>query len=183
MPPLPFDETTAPLQPSALVPQRWSGVTPRAWIISLALIPLVVFWVEYNEIVAQGSELAAMSLTMAAVFPLLLLVAMNLLLKKWRPRWALRQSELMFIYCLTTVAAYVSGIGMIQFLNPTLVGWRHFATPSNHWGTGSFSCAGGRCPPPMSWKTITWATPRFSSLGMPQRGPGRSVCGPSLSLH
>ncbi len=181
MPPLPFDETTDPLQPSALVPQRWSGVTPRAWIISLALIPLVVFWVEYNEIVAQGSELAAMSLTMAAVFPLLLLVAMNLLLKKWRPRWALRQSELMFIYSLTTVAAYISGIGMIQFLNPTLVGWRHFATPTNHWGNWQFLVPRWAVPPPMSWKAITWATPRFSRPGMPPRGPGRSVCGRSLS--
>jgi len=147
MPPLPTDETTAPVQPSAPAPQRWTGVTPRAWIISLVLIPLVVFWVEYNEIVAQGSELAAMSLTMAAVFPLLLLVAVNLLLKKWRPQWALMQSELMFIYCLTTVAAYISGIGMIQFLNPTLVGWRHFATPTNHWGNWQFLVPRWAVPP------------------------------------
>ena len=111
------------------------------------LIPLVVFWIEYNEIVAQGSELAGMSLTMAAVFPLLLLVGVNFILKKWRPQWALRQSELMFVYSLTTIAAYVSGIGMIQFLNATLVGWRHFATPSNHWSNWQYLVPRWAAPP------------------------------------
>lgn len=124
MPHSPLDETPAPVQPSVPTPQRWTGASPRAWIISLVLLPLAVFWVEYNEIVAQCSELVGMSLTMAAVFPLLLLVAMNLLLKKWRPRWALQQSELLFVYSLTTVAAYVSGVG-------------------------SFLCGGGQCPLPM----------------------------------
>ena len=53
----------------------------------------------------------------------------------------------MFVYSLTTVAAYVSGIGMIQFLNPTLIGWRHFATPSNHWGNWQYLVRSWSAPP------------------------------------
>ena len=34
---------------------------------------------------------------------------------------------------MNTIAVYICGIGMMQFLNPALVGWRHFATKENKW--------------------------------------------------
>jgi hypothetical protein len=39
-----------------------AGITPRAFVIGTLLIPLMCYWVEYTEIVAQGTDLAAMSL-------------------------------------------------------------------------------------------------------------------------
>jgi hypothetical protein len=92
-----------------------------------------VFWVEYTEIVANGPDLAAMSLPMASVFALLVLVGVNLLLKRTAPKLCLNQAELIVIYSMNTVAVYISGIGMMQFLHPTLVGWFYFAKPENRW--------------------------------------------------
>lgn len=112
---------------------RWSGITVRAWIIGLLLIPLLDFWVQYTEIVAQGPDLAAMSLPMSVLFALMVLVGLNLLVKRLNPQWALSQAELLFVYTMNTVAIYIGGIGMMQFLTPALVGWKHFQTPQNKW--------------------------------------------------
>ncbi len=112
---------------------RWSGITVRAWVIGLLLIPLLDFWVQYTEIVAEGPDLAAMSLPMAVLFALMVLVGLNLLVKQFNPKWALSQAELLFIYTMNTIAIYIGGIGMMQFLTPALVGWKHFQTPQNKW--------------------------------------------------
>jgi len=112
---------------------RWSGITVRAWVIGLLLIPLLDFWLQYTEIVAQGPDLAAMSLPMAVLFALMVMVGLNLLVKRFNPKWALSQAELLFIYTMNTVAIYIGGIGMMQFLTPALVGWKHFQTPQNKW--------------------------------------------------
>ncbi len=112
---------------------RTAPSTARAWVIGLLLIPLLVFWVEYTEIVAEGPDLAAMSLPMAVVFALLLLIPLNLLVRRFAPRAALTQAELLLIYSMNVIAVYIGGIGSMQFLTPGLVGWKHFATPENKW--------------------------------------------------
>ncbi len=122
-----FPADTSPETP------RWSRITPRAWIIGLLLIPLLMFWLEYTEIVASGPDLAAMSLPMAVLFALLALIGINLAIKKLWPQRALSQAELMTIYTMNTVAITIGGIGMMQFLTPALVGWKHFATHENKW--------------------------------------------------
>ena len=114
---------------------RWSGITVRAWVIGLLLIPLLDFWLEYTEIVASGPDLAAMSLPMAVLFALLVLIGINLLVKRVNSRWALSQAELLFIYTMNTVAIYIGGLGMMQFLTPALVGWKFYQTPQNKWNT------------------------------------------------
>ena len=124
---------TPPVEPPPT--PRWSPITLRAWVIGLLLIPLLVFWLEYTEIVANGPDIAAMSLPMAVLFALLVLVGINLIVKRFAPRRALTQAELLFIYTMNTVAIYIGGIGMMQFLTPTLVGWKHFATKENKWET------------------------------------------------
>ncbi len=112
---------------------RWSPLTPRAFIIGLLLIPVLIFWLEYTESVALGPDLAGMSLPMAVVFALLVLVAVNLIVKQIAPQRALSQAELLFIYAMTSVAFWIGGLGMMQFLHPALVGYRYFATSANHW--------------------------------------------------
>src|SRR5436190_10647235 len=97
-------------------PPRVTGITPRALVIGLLLIPVVCIWNEYTEIVAEGTDLVAMSLIIAVVILLFLLVMVNLALKKWAPRLAFSQAELMYIYVMLTVSVGISGIGMGQFL-------------------------------------------------------------------
>jgi hypothetical protein len=78
------------------------------------------YWVEYTEIVAQGTDLAAMSLIIGAVFSLFVLICVNGLLARVAPRWKFSQAELMFVYIMQTVSIGISGIGMMQFLITTL---------------------------------------------------------------
>ncbi len=113
--------------------RRWSALTLRAFIIGLLLIPLLVFWLEYTESIASGPDMAGMSLPMAVVFALLVLISLNLIVKRARPALALSQAELLYIYAMTSVAFWIGGLGMMQFLHPALVGFRYFATPANHW--------------------------------------------------
>lgn len=118
--------------PDAPVVER-AGISLRAWIIGLLLIPVLVFWVEYTEIVAEGPDLAAMSLPMASVFALFVLILINAGIIRLKPQWAFTQPELLVIYTMNTIAVYISGIGMMQFLPHELVGWSHYATPANNW--------------------------------------------------
>ena len=92
------------------------GITLRALLIGLFLIPVVCIWNEYTEIVAEGTDLVAMSLIIAVVVLLFGLVLINLALKRWRPRKAFSQAELMTIYIMLIVSVGISGIGVGQFL-------------------------------------------------------------------
>ena len=114
-------------------PVGQGGVSARAVGLGLALIPLLIFWLEYTEIVASGPDLAAMSLPMGVLFALLVLVGVNLVVKRVRPQAALSQGELLTVYAMNAVAVPLGGIGMMQFLTPALAGWKHYATRENRW--------------------------------------------------
>ncbi len=109
------------------------GLTARALLIGLALVPVMAFWNEYTEIVAQATDLAAMSLPIAVVFALCVLIGLNLLLKRYLPRVAFTQAELLYIFVMQTVSIGISGIGMMQFLSTTLADYFYYATPENQW--------------------------------------------------
>ncbi|HLJ53866.1 MAG TPA: DUF6785 family protein [Chthonomonadaceae bacterium] len=112
---------------------RPQGVTPRALIIGLVLIPTLCFWNEYTEIVAEATDLAAMSLIIAVVFALFVLLLINLALKRFAPRFALSQAELMFVYIMQTCSIGISGIGRMQFLNTFVGNIFYYSTPENGW--------------------------------------------------
>src|SRR3569833_4748792 len=81
----------------------YSPFSKRAYFIGLILCPLIVFWAEYNEVVAQGADLIAMSLIMAVVFALMVLMVINGVLRKFAPGMALSQAELMMIFTINSV--------------------------------------------------------------------------------
>jgi hypothetical protein len=114
---------------------RLIGITPRALIIGILLIPVMCYWNEYTEIVAAATDLAAMSLPIAVVFAILVLIGINALLKRHAPRYAFTQAELLFIFLMQTVSIGISGIGMVQFLNTSVGNVYHYATTENNWQT------------------------------------------------
>ena len=127
--PPPLPDTT----PAATLRPRYAGITLRAFLIGTLLIPLNCYWVEYTEIVAQGTDLAAMSLIIGAVFSLFVLICVNGLIRKVAPRFVFSQAELMFIYIMQTVSIGVCGIGMMQFLITSLGNAFYYADGSNGW--------------------------------------------------
>lgn len=129
--PIARDESEA-VKPAATRP-KLAGVTPRALIIGALLIPVMCLWNEYTEIVAQATDLAAMSLIIAVVFALFVLIMINLALKRFAPKWAFTQAELMYIYIMQTVSIGISGIGMMQFLATFCGNVFYYGTPENKW--------------------------------------------------
>jgi len=112
---------------------NYAPFSKRAYVIGLILCPLIVFWAEYNEVVAQGADLIAMSLIMAVVFALMVLMVINGVLRKFSPKLALSQAEMMLIYTINSASVGICGIGMMQFLVPQLTGPPQYATPANGW--------------------------------------------------
>jgi hypothetical protein len=112
---------------------RAYGVTPRAVVVGSLLVPLLCFWTLYSEIVAQSTELAVMSLSVGAVFALLLLLLLNAVFKRFLPRLAMSQAELLFIYLMQTTSLAISGVGMMQFLHIGLANIFWYASPENGW--------------------------------------------------
>jgi hypothetical protein len=96
------------------------GVTFRAVLIGLVLIPVNCYWVIYVEGIRHWNHATAMSLFWNTIFCLFLLVLLNLLLKRYLPRVALGQGELVTIYTMITLATALAGHDSLQLGYPGL---------------------------------------------------------------
>lgn len=76
-----------------------------------------------------------MSLVYPVIFNLLLLLAINLPLKKWLPKYAFTQAELLTVYIVLSLTTIVSGLDMVQVLVPLLGHSFYYSTPENEWVT------------------------------------------------
>src|SRR5213594_55137 len=92
--------------PAMAPPARRSnrGVTFRAVLIGLVLIPLNCYWVIYVEGIRHWNHATAMSLFWNTIFCLMVLVLLNLLIKRYCPRFAFSQGEFVTIYAMITLA-------------------------------------------------------------------------------
>jgi hypothetical protein len=110
------------------------GITWRSLIIGAVLIPLNNYWIMQVEAVWNTGHSTCLSLMWHVVINLLILVSLNLfLLKKFLPKYALTEAELIAIYAMLTLGASPAGRDMFQILIPVM-GWPFwFATPENEW--------------------------------------------------
>lgn len=114
---------------------RGKGVTWRAVLLCLVLLPVNAFWVVQMEMVRYSAHPTTISLFFNTVFLLLCLTALNQLFK-WRlPRLALERGELLLIYSVLCIGACVCGHDMLQVFVPFLTWSFRHATPENNWNT------------------------------------------------
>ena len=76
------------------------GVTARALIIALIIIPLNSYWIVQIESVWYSGHPTTTSLFYNVVFIVILLICLNAFLKKLLPKAALTQRELLTIYVM-----------------------------------------------------------------------------------
>ena len=113
-----------------------SGVTFRALVIGLVLVPLNCYWVAHGEGISGsgGSSLTSgVSLFFNVVFTLLMLVGCNALCKRLAPKAALKQGELLTIYVMLCLGSSMTGN---EFLLNFILSLGHaswYATPENEW--------------------------------------------------
>ncbi len=107
--------------------------TWRALGVALILIPLNVYWVVQMEYFRYSAHPTTISLLFNAVFTLLILCALNALLRRLMPRLAFRQSELLLIYSMVCVGTTMVAHDFTQVLisNFTWSFWA--ASPENKW--------------------------------------------------
>ena len=91
------------------------GVTWRAVVIGLVLIPPNSYWIAQRSIVWGGSP-TYMSIFYNVVFCVTLLTLLNLLFKRFSERFALTQGELLTVYVILCMGAAVAGLDMVGML-------------------------------------------------------------------
>jgi hypothetical protein len=121
-------------EPRALVRERPRvGITRRAVLLSLLLIPVNAFTLLHIEVVRHQAYPTSYALFGNVVALLAVLTLLNALLSRWLPGKALTPAELLTCYIMLCAASTVSN-DMTAFLLVGMIGhptW--FSTPANHW--------------------------------------------------
>ena len=107
------------LPPEADASQPQRGVSLRAVIIGLLLIPPNAYWVIYVEGIRHWNHVTAMSLFWNTIFCLMVLVLGNLVVKRYAPKLALRQGEFITIYVMLTLMTALAGHDSLQLSYPS----------------------------------------------------------------
>lgn len=118
-------------------PRTPGGATCRAVLVGVVLAAAVAVWIHHAELIMGGrrghTALANTSIPVGAFFALLVLVGLNLLLRRLGPRWAFRQSELVVIYVMVASSTVVGSSGGIHFLVPSLASAFYYDSPQDRW--------------------------------------------------
>ena len=119
--------------PTVSPSKPFSPVGWRSIAIGLILIPVNCYWITYIELVQYSAQPTIVSLIFTVVFNVLVLTGFNQIFKRFLPRMALSQGELLVIYVMLSVASATAGHSMMEILVSTLGHAFWFATPENDW--------------------------------------------------
>ena len=109
------------------------GVTLKSILIAVILIPINCYWVIEMEVIRYSGHPVTISLFFNVIFSLFVVIGANYLLRRFIPRFALVQSELVIVYLMLSIASGVTGHDMLEILVPMLGHAFRFATPENEW--------------------------------------------------
>jgi hypothetical protein len=112
-------------------------VTPRILLIATLLIFVNCYWIMQVEGIWHTNHATAMSLFWNTIFFLLLLVLLNIfVLKRWFPRQAFTQGELITCYFMMNIGTALAGHDSLQLGIPAVMGfpiWYQNQQPSLGW--------------------------------------------------
>jgi hypothetical protein len=109
------------------------GVSWRAFLIGFLLIPPNVYWVMMVEGIWHTGHPSVMALPWNVVFTTLVLLVINLLIKRTFPSLALTQGEFIVIYIMLALASVIAGHDSLQLGIPEMAIPHWLATPENKW--------------------------------------------------
>ncbi len=111
-----------------------SGVTPRALLIGTALSVLLAFLSICQE--ALGGGLSADGYGSGALFLLFALILCVGLLKRIKAvQSGPSAQELLVVFSMLLMVSAIPINGTLMYLIPNMVGFAHYATPENDWGS------------------------------------------------
>lgn len=115
------------------ITRQRTGVTPRAILIGLLLMPINIYWVTLVEVRWYSLDGSCLPLFITPVFMLFCLAVMNMLLLRFAPRAAFNQAELLIIYLMVVISETLAGHDFIQNLFGVIGHPARFASPENRW--------------------------------------------------
>jgi hypothetical protein len=104
----------------------------RALIIGTLLAALNVLWVTLVEVRYYMLDGSSLPLFITPIFLLLCLVVLNAPLRRYAPRFALAQEEMLIAYLMTVISNTFAGHDMLQNFFAHVTHPYYFA-PQNHW--------------------------------------------------
>src|SRR5262249_47456397 len=96
--------------------QGGAAITLRAVLGGAALIPVNAWWLIETEYIRYADNGTTSALFFNAVSLVLLLLLLNGLLARVRPRWRFTSAELVVIYVAVSVATNLAGHDQLQIL-------------------------------------------------------------------
>lgn len=109
------------------------GVTFRAVILGLLLIPINTYFIMANHLLFWSTLPTTLSLIYNVIITLTILIIINFLIQRFFPNFALKQGELLVVYIILSLSSAISGHDMMQTLVPTIPYGFQYATPENEW--------------------------------------------------
>ena len=110
-----------------------SGLTVRSLILSVVFVLGGNYWIKYTGLITHSGNFAESVPPIPAVAALILMVALNPLLKRFIRKLSLSAAEIIVIYNVVIIAISMSSIGMIRYFLPVLTAPFYFATPENEY--------------------------------------------------
>lgn len=121
------------MEPTRIIFEK-NPVSFRGVFVGLICVILICSIEAYNDYYVNNTWLAAHHFPIVAVFLLTVLVlCVNVFLKKAPFCSPLTTSELVTIWCMMIVSASLPTLGLAAYMIPTLVGLTYYATPENDW--------------------------------------------------
>lgn len=122
--------------PSVGTRPKRQGITVRAIIIGLLLIPINSYWIFMCEIIRYQGHPTTISLFYSCIFNLVVLILLNGLIRRVKPSWVFTQSELITIYVMLNIGAALVGHDSIQILVSLMPYTKHvtMVNPDAKWG-------------------------------------------------
>lgn len=85
-------------KPNAFGPNRTQGISWKAVVFAIVLIPPNIYWIAVAEMVWTGLHFTAVSLPLNVIFILFWLIGYNAVARRISPQLAFSQQDLLVIY-------------------------------------------------------------------------------------
>ena len=135
-------------KPNAFGPTQPQGISWKAVVFAVVLIPPNIYWIAVAEMVWTGLHFTAVSLPLNVIFILFWLIGYNAVARRISPRLAFSQQDLLVIYIILATSSAVAGYDSLVGLIGVMPHITWYATPENDWG----NLFAGHLPP---WLIIT----------------------------
>ncbi len=128
------DPVTGPSDQSVASPK----ITTRSVVLGAGTAAALCVWTNYTEFVMHSAALVMSNLPMSALIPFVFWLFLNILLKRFIPRFALTGTELLVILGMGWMVGTVPAIGWTGYWTGIMTAPEYYASPENGWRDAFF---------------------------------------------